>query len=109
MRLSEIENTLPRAPRDPNRPVYLRIGDWNPDNERSGNYAMGEIEVGLSVYDLDEHGQPIIPDEGEWAEDDFNDRMASDAPKYLVQGQHVGMGHDGEPLLNGVVVVGMWR
>lgn len=41
--------------------VYLRFGDW-PDDERSYNNVMGGKEDGVSVYDLDHHGNPMDPD-----------------------------------------------
>lgn len=82
---------------------YLRIGAWHP-SEQSRNYATGDIEAGVSVYDLDGQGRPIAPD-GEWAEDDLRDRLASDEPKWLVEGDLVGEGHDGEPLLQNIRIV----
>lgn len=99
---------MPRALRDADKPVYLRIGDWNPAWPHSRNHAMGAIEVGVSVYDLDTLGRPIVPAESEWASVDLAERLASDAAKHLVQGRLVGEGHDGEPLLTDVVVVGEW-
>lgn len=100
---------LPRGEHDKSQPVYLRIGDWDPKRERSQNYARGMWEPGLSVYHLDEKHEPIAPSESEWAEQDLNDRLRSEEPKHLVQGQHVGVGHDGEPLLQNVRVVGKWK
>jgi mRNA-degrading endonuclease RelE of RelBE toxin-antitoxin system len=41
--------------------VYLRFGDWAPD-ERSYNNVIGGKEDGVSVYDLDHHGNPMDPD-----------------------------------------------
>lgn len=99
---------LPTATRDPKRPTYLRVGAWNPQSPRSRNYARGEIEAGLSVYELDANGKPIVPAEGEWAGDDLADRMRGDEPKFIVQGEVVGEGHDGEPLLSDPKVVGMY-
>lgn len=99
---------MPRAARDTGRPVYLRVGTWNPASPYSGNYARGEREAGLSVYDLND-GQPVVPEESEWAEVDMLERLRSDQPKFLVQGLLVGEGHDGEPLLGNVVVVGLWQ
>lgn len=93
---------LPSAERDPEAPVFLRVGPWNPSDPRSRNYAAGDIEIGLSVYDLDEHGAPVVPPDGEWAEDD----LRGEAPKFLVQGDVLGRGHDGEPLLGNPRVVG---
>jgi hypothetical protein len=99
---------VPRGERDPNRPVYLRVGDWNPDRPYSNNYAKGDIEAGLGVYDLNAAGEPIAPEEGEWAEVDMRALLRSDEPRYLVQGDLVGEGHDGEPLLRNPKVVGMY-
>lgn len=90
------------------RPLYLRIGNWDLDDPRSYNHALGEREVGLSAYDLDEELRPVVPEEGEWAETDMRDRLASDLPKHLVVGRLVGEGHDGEPLLDQVEIVGRW-
>jgi 8-oxo-dGTP pyrophosphatase MutT (NUDIX family) len=42
-------------------PVYLRFGDWS-DDERSHNNVTGFKEDGVSVYDLDHHGNPKDPD-----------------------------------------------
>ena len=104
-----VEHSMPTRQRDPSRPVYLRIGTWNPADPRSHNYAVGDIEAGLSVYDLDDAGQPIVPDEAEWAEVDLRERLRSNEPKFLVQGEVCGQGHDGEALLSDPVVVDMWH
>jgi hypothetical protein len=88
---------------------YLRIGDWNPDDPRSSNYAKGKKEKGLSVYELDRQGNPIAPQESEWAEADLRDRLKSDEPKYLVSGRHIGKGGDGEPILAEPVIHGPWE
>jgi len=91
--------------------TYLRYGKW-PENERSQNFAMGHAEDGVSVYPLDYHGGLPLDwsDEGEHAGrvathmgrhdsrgDVFSDE--SNYPRFLVQGDRVGSGHDGEPLL----------
>ena len=94
----------PEAP----RPQYLRIGDWHP-SETSRNYSAGKIEPGVSVYDLHpQTGRPVVPPEGEWAADDLASRLAGSEPKYLVEGQHVGIGHDGEPLLKQLQIIRDW-
>lgn len=124
--------------------VYLRFGDW-PDDERSRNNVTGHREDGVSVYDLDRHGNPEDPDAGlnryhehdedcepdcdldSWDEDygndtgdemrgrvqraEYNRRRGSDhagETGHLVKGDMVGIGHDGEPLLNNVRRVGDW-
>lgn len=90
------------------RPVYLRIGDWDPAFPVSRNYATGDHEIGLSVYELDAEGMPVEPQEAEWAGADMRERLAGDQPKHLVTGSLVGWGHDGEPLLADVGIVGAW-
>lgn len=102
------EGGLPTGDRDLSGKVNLRIGGWNPADPRSKNYAVGDIEMGLSVYELDADDNPVVPPEGEWAEDDLRDRMRSDEPKYLVQGELLAWGHDGEPLLGNPRVVGAY-
>jgi mRNA-degrading endonuclease RelE of RelBE toxin-antitoxin system len=124
--------------------TYLRFGDW-PADERSTNNVTGAKEEGVSVYDLDHHGDPEDPDpdmsrgheHDEYCEpdcdmhlgnDDFgNDTHeemhgrvqraergrynGTDRPQdvgHLVTGEHVGFGHDNEPLLNNVKRVGDW-
>lgn len=84
--------------------LYLRIGEWG---EVSSNFAKGEKEAGVSVYDLVE-GKPVVsPDatDSHFAEMDLAERTASQAKKYLVKGDYVGVGHDGEPLLANLVKV----
>jgi hypothetical protein len=39
----------------------------------------------------------------------LHDRLASDDPKYLVTGDLVGIGGDGEPLLRNLRIVGTWE
>ncbi len=45
---------------DPDK-VYLRFGKWR-DDERSDNNVTGGKEDGVSVYELDRHGDPMDPD-----------------------------------------------
>jgi 8-oxo-dGTP pyrophosphatase MutT (NUDIX family) len=124
--------------------VYLRFGAW-PKDERSHNNVTGFKEEGVSVYDLDHHGDPKDPDEhmGRWHEhdescgpecdlDSYNEDYGNDTGEemrgrvhraernryngtdrpsetgHLVTGDEVGVGHDGEPLLNNVKRVGDW-
>lgn len=87
--------------------TYLRLGPW-PEDERSRCWATGTIEEGVSVYALDPQGQPVAPS-GEWAEVDLHERLALDEPKWLVTGDLVGTGHDGEPLLRNLTIVRRWQ
>lgn len=93
----------------PDNTVYLRIGPWR---KQSHNFSTGQPEAGVSVYDLDAKGNPTINEldasDIEFAWLDLRDRMRSDEPKYLVTGRIVGMGGDGEPLLDDVRLVGHW-
>lgn len=124
--------------------IYLRFGQW-PKNERSRNNITGHDEEGVSVYDLNHHGEPMDPDAGmdryhehdescepdcdmdSWNSDYGNDTgeemrgRVQRAEKnrrngydregetgHLVKGDMVGIGHDGEPLLQNVERVGDW-
>lgn len=91
---------------DPERPVYLRIGDWHP-SEVSRNYSTGDTEAGVSVYELARDGSIVVP-EGEWSAVDLSERLKLDLPRHLVQGEWVGCGGEGEPLLQRLVQVGHW-
>lgn len=89
--------------------LFLRIGEWDRDDPRPSfnNFATGTRAIGLSVFELD-HGVPVVPSESEYATTDLLERLERDDPKYLVHGEVVGVGHDGEPLLWGPVAVGAW-
>ena len=91
---------------DPERPIYLRIGDWH-SSETSKNYSSGDTEAGVSVYDLAPDGSIVVP-EGEWSIKDLKLRLRSGAPRHLVQGSWVGAGGEGEPLLQGLTTIGLW-
>ncbi|MCV9963688.1 hypothetical protein OIU34_17445 [Pararhizobium sp. BT-229] len=92
---------------DPERAVYLRIGDWHP-SEVSRNYSTGDTEAGVSVYELAADGSIAVPTEGEWSAMDLSDRLKLDLPRHLVQGDWVGCGGEGEPLLQRLVQIGLW-
>ena len=89
------------------KPVYLRIGDWHP-SERSRNYGEGSTEAGVSVYDLATERSIVVPADGEWASADLAHRLKLGLPRHLVQGDWIGCGGDGEPLLQKIVRVGLW-
>ena len=93
--------------------MYLRFGDI-PENERSkiwaGEYSVGE-EEGVSVYDvkIGEDGRVSICLPLPFNRDTFDTfRMLveySDRKCYLVDGEYVGIGNDGEPLIKNVKVI----
>lgn len=96
---------------------YLRFGDW-PDDERSINNVFGHKEDGVSVYDL-HRGRPVVPGDeigyGEHGNDTheelqgrIDDWRRGRHPAYVVRGNQVGFGHDGEPLLRDVEHVHDW-
>jgi hypothetical protein len=99
--------STPGSSYDPERPVYLRIGDWHP-SETSRNYATGDTEAGVSVYDIWIDGSIIVPPEGERSETDLARRLALGEPRHLVQGDWVGCGGEGEPVLKNIVRIGEW-
>jgi hypothetical protein len=94
-------------PYDPERPIYLRIGDWHA-SEVSRNYSTGDMEAGVSVYELAPDGSIIVPSEGEWSEADLFGRLKLDLARHLVQGDWVGCGGEGEPVLRNLVPIGLW-
>jgi hypothetical protein len=92
---------------DPERPVYLRIGDWHPSGI-SRNYSTGDTEAGVSVYDLAPDGSIVVPSEGEWSHEDLSSRLKLDQPRHLVQGDWIGCGGEGEPVLKNLTQIGLW-
>jgi hypothetical protein len=98
---------ISEQPYDPDRPVYLRIGDWHP-SEISRNYSTGDTEAGVSVYELAPDGSIVVPSEGEWSAVDLTSRLKIDQPRHLVQGDWVGCGGEGEPVLQDLVLIGRW-
>ena len=117
--------------------VYIRFGDW-PENERSQNYALGGHEHGVSVYDMAgsrHYAEPTDPDpegmsesgdsmgdmitrrrrsirsasfDGTQSHWEHHDDQDSGNRGHFVKGTVVGVGHDGEPLLQNVQHVGAW-
>lgn len=84
---------------DLNAALYIRFGNM-PKGGRSKNYVTGQMENGLSVYaatyDL-ETGAIIL--DGSIANPGTLFFMVGDRPVYLVTGEEIGEGSDGEPLL----------
>lgn len=103
---------MPSATFDLSKPVYIRFGGW-PSDERSNNNVTGFKEEGVSVYEMDHRGYPSINWEGNFgnAQDDLVSRITdlrrrrSDDPVFMVQGDVIGTGQDGEPLLRNVRVI----
>lgn len=100
-----------------NEQQFLRFGDW-PTDERSRNHAEGWKEAGVSVYEIHPHNNmPMDPDP--YGESDNGDTGAGmrarvtrwrrgAEPAHVVSGEQVGIGHDGEPLLNRLKHHGPW-
>lgn len=88
--------------------LYIRYGEI-PSNEKSKIHnRAGEIigeEVGVSVFEYIEGRGIVVPD-NEIARDDF--LMLSNTfwkNHYLVTGDEVGIGSDGEPLINNIKII----
>jgi hypothetical protein len=94
----------------PSYTAYLRFKNL-PANGRSHNYATGQTEAGISVYELD---WDLVA--GAWrlcgsatpAQLIIN-TLRGDVPAYIVTGERVGTGSDGEPLLTDVKIIGPAR
>lgn len=94
-----------RQPRKPPKKVYIRFGKFS-KRDRSINFATGEYERGLSVYNarLETDGSVslIVNDENlVWTAEDCADRLEGRLA-FVVTGKEVGRGSDSEPLLRGV-------
>ncbi len=87
-------------------PLYIRFGSL-PKSGKSQNYASGKLEAGISVYgacyDL-ESGVIRFDERGGL----FDPYLLSRAV-YLVTGEEVGIGSDGEVLLSNVRRLGKVR
>lgn len=86
------------------RDLYIRFGD-RPAGGRSRNYATGELEAGISVY---EARHDLVSDT--WMTDGamvgtLVSYLAQGLPARLVTGDEIGSGSDGEPVLADVEVV----
>lgn len=100
--------------------VYIRIGTWRPQ-EYSLNYAQGKTEAGVSVFEaVPEDGKyRILLDEAHDPDGRQKDTLSGLLhqiqqnksygqdydPIYIVTGDHVGTGYDGEPLLKSLRIV----
>lgn len=61
------------------------------------------FEPGVSVFDMDENGKPVLNNEA--LSSSWNVRKEQKKPCYIVTGDVVGIGQDGEPLLKNVKVI----
>ena len=105
-----------KAPKKSAEELFLRFGTWHP-SERSRNYAGGGNEDGVSVYDVvwNERAQRWnvkMPPESEnpWGPEDTFWTLVKEAEKdaspiFIVRGDVVGVGHDGEPLVQHINVL----
>jgi hypothetical protein len=91
----------------PSYTAYLRFKDI-PKSGKSRDYASGETLAGVSVYELDWDFSA-----GEWVlgggASPFQyilNRQRGDVPAYIVTGERVGTGPDGEPLLANTKIIG---
>ena len=93
----------------PSQKQYIRVGELPPDGKskircRADNSIIGE-EEGISVFEYIE-GRGIVVPHNQQARDDFLMLMNSiDKPQYIVIGEEIGVGNDGEPLLRDVKIV----
>lgn len=61
------------------------------------------LECGVSVFEIDDNGKPIALNDGLKKALDF--RLKEKCVCYLVDGDVVGYGHDGEPLLRNIKII----
>jgi len=94
--------------------LYIRFGDL-PENGKSWDYARGIELEGISVYKAKDITDRILPtdtDKTAWEVDRVHSRGHAtidgalfDRPAYLVSGDRVGTGSDGETLIEHVEIV----
>lgn len=85
--------------------VYLRCGDL-PANGLSKNYRTNEFEKGISVYEgiiRNDKALLLLPSATENACAGMSGSISR--PVYLVKGDVVGQGSDGEPVLVNVEII----
>lgn len=88
---------------------YIRFGEIPPDGKskirnRTDNTIIGE-ELGVSVFEFID-GRGIVVPNNQQARDDFLKLTSSLwKPQYIVIGEEVGIGSDGEPLLKDVKII----
>lgn len=81
--------------------MYVRFGEA-PASGRSWNTETDTAEAGVSCYraywqDDEQHIISIsVPDEGSMAQINM---LLADRPLYLIKGDEIGAGSDGEPVL----------
>jgi hypothetical protein len=106
----EVNRTLDAdgLPVGPNDDVYIRFGDI-PEDERSYNSADDCYEDGVSVYAAEIESVPAESDAAGMfvpvGSKTLQIIMLAQRDTYLVTGERVGTGVDGEPLLRDVEVV----
>ena len=79
---------------------YLRLGKV-PQDEKSINYFSNKKEEGVSVFELSSNDTIIF--KNLQLISSFAARL--EAPIYIVTGDIVGIGNDGEPLLKDVIIL----
>jgi hypothetical protein len=85
---------------------YIRFGDL-PKDGRSKNHVTGQLEHGVSVYcgryNLDTGA--IVFEERTSVHNPGTLVFVMERPAYLVTGKYIGVGSDGEPLLQQVRII----
>lgn len=61
------------------------------------------FEPGVSVFEMDDNGNPVLNNEA--LSSSWNVRKEQEKPCYVVTGDVVGIGQDGEPLLKNVKII----
>ena len=95
-----IDWPIHRMPRTAPRAVYIRLGRWG---HKSRNHATGQMELGVSVYPARILEENIVELDDRCFEipvDLVRGRVA-----FVVTGEEVGTGSDGEPVLRKVKAI----
>lgn len=88
--------------------LYIRYGEIPPNEKSKIHNRAGEIigeEVGVSVFEYIEGRGAVIPDTEKARDDYFMLSKMYWKNHYLVTGDEVGIGSDGEPLITNVKII----
>lgn len=88
--------------------LYVRYGEIPQDEKSKIHNRAGEIigeEVGVSVFEYIEGRGIVVPDTEKARDDYFMLSKMFWKNHYLVSGDEVGIGSDGEPLITNVKII----
>lgn len=102
--LNEATNAVANMTSAPYEVAFIRFGNL-PKGGKSKNYLTGEFERGVSVYDATWNMVTGAYERSGGLDGAMINYMIKGAPVYLVTGERVGTGSDGEPIIRNASVL----